>query len=36
MQYDGSENFEDLFNHFLVVNYKGIYCRLLGNIHGWT
>ena len=23
MQYDGSESFEDLFNHFLAVNYKG-------------
>ena len=25
MQYDGSENFQDLFNHFLAVNYKGTY-----------
>ena len=24
MQYEGSESFEDLFNHFLMANYKGI------------
>lgn len=39
MQYDGSESFEDIFNHFLVVNYKGImiYCSLPCIIctHGW-
>lgn len=23
MQYEGADNFEDLFNHFLTDNYKG-------------